>query len=59
MYKRQVYVFDAQGAVTEISTLLPIQQISVSAQGVTAILLNDSTVSWIYLYDKEGNKRCV
>lgn len=51
-----VYVFDAQGAVTEISTLLPIQQISVSAQGVTAILLNDSTVSWIYLYDKEGNK---
>ena len=51
-----VYVFDAQGAVTEISTLLPIQQISVSAQGVTAILLNDSTVSWIYIYDKEGNK---
>ena len=51
-----VYVFDAQGAVTEISTLLPIQQISVSAQGVTAILLNDSTVSWIYLYDKEGSK---
>lgn len=51
-----VYVFDAQGAVTEISTLLPIQQISVSAQGVTAILLNDSNVSWIYLYDKEGNK---
>ena len=51
-----VYVFDAQGVVTEISTLLPIQQISVSAQGVTAILLNDSDVSWIYLYDKEGNK---
>lgn len=51
-----VYVFDAQGAVTEISTLLPIQQISVSSQGVTAILLNDSTVSWIYLYDKDGNK---
>lgn len=51
-----VYVFDAAGSMTEISTLLPIQQISVSSQGVTAILVTDSTVSWIYLYDKEGNK---
>lgn len=51
-----VYVFDAQGLQTEITTLLPIQQVSISAQGVTALLLNDSNVSWIYLYDKAGNK---
>lgn len=52
----KVYVFDAQGLRSEITTRLPIQQISISSQGVTALLLNDSNVSWIYLYDKEGNK---
>ena len=51
----EVYVFDSQGLLTQITTLLPIQQISVSSQGVTAVLLNDSSVSWIYLYDSEGN----
>lgn len=51
----EVYVFGPDGLRTQITTLLPIQQISVSSQGVTALLLNDSTVSWIYLYDAEGN----
>lgn len=52
----EVYVFGAQGLQTQITTLLPIQQISISSQGVTALLLNDSSASWIYLYDNEGNK---
>lgn len=52
----EVYVFQEQGLLTKITTLLPIQQVSISAQGVTALLLNDSTVSWICLYDKEGKK---
>lgn len=51
----EVYVFDSRGLLTQITTRLPIQQISVSSQGVTALLLNDSNVSWIYLYDAEGN----
>ena len=51
----EVYVFNQQGLLTQITTLLPIQQISVSSQGVTALLLNDSSVSWIYLYDAQGN----
>ena len=52
----EIYVFDGKGLQTQITTLLPIQQVSVSAQGVTAVLLNDSTYAWIYLYDKEGNQ---
>ena len=51
----EAYVFNSQGLLTQITTRLPIQQVSVSAQGVTALLLNDSTASWIYLYDAEGN----
>lgn len=52
----EVYVFDQNGLRTQITTLLPVQQVSVSAQGVTALLLNDSSSSWICLYDNEGNK---
>src|SRR5699024_6556761 len=51
----EAYVFNSQGLLTQITTRLPIQQVSVSAQGVTALLLNDSAASWIYLSDAEGN----
>lgn len=51
----EAYVFNSQGLLTQITTLLPIQQVSISSQGVTALLLNDSNVSWIYLYDTGGN----
>lgn len=52
----EVYVFNENGLQTRIDTLLPISQVSISNQGVTALLLNDSSVSWIYLYDKDGKK---
>jgi hypothetical protein len=52
----EVYVFNEQGLQTQISTLLPVQQVSISAQGVTALLLNDSDSAWVYLYDVEGTK---
>lgn len=52
----EVYVFDAAGFRTQITTLLPVQQVSISAQGVVALLLSDSTASWICLYDTEGTK---
>ena len=51
----EAYVFNSKGLLTQITTLLPIQQVSISSQGVTALLLNDGDVSWIYLYDTEGN----
>ena len=51
----EAYVFREDGLQAQITTRLPIQQISVSSQGVTALLLDGGSVSWIYLYDKEGN----
>lgn len=55
MQGNEVYIFNEDGLQTQITTLLPIQQVSISAQGVTALLLSDSSTSWIYLYDREGN----
>ena len=52
----EAYVFNEQGLQTQITTLLPIQQVSISSQGVTALLLSDSSMSWICLYDLEGEK---
>lgn len=52
----EAYIFNEQGLLTEITTLLPIQKVSVSAQGVAALLLSDGDTSWICLYDKEGTK---
>ena len=55
MQGNEVYIFNEDGLQTQITTLLPIQQVSISSQGVTALLLSDSSTSWIYLYDREGN----
>lgn len=55
MQGNEVYIFNEEGLQTQITTLLPIQQVSISSQGVTALLLSDSSASWIYLYDREGN----
>lgn len=52
----QLYIFNESGLTGEVNTLLPIQQVAISRQGVTAVLLEDSSVSWIYLYDQAGNK---
>lgn len=56
MQGNEVYVFDEEGLRTQITTLLPIQQVSISSQGVTALLLSDSSASWIHLYDQDGEE---
>ena len=56
MQGNEAYVFNEEGLRTQITTLLPIQQVCVSAQGVTAMLLSDNSASWICLYDDEGEK---
>lgn len=56
MQGNEVYVFHEEGLSTQITTLLPVQQVSISAQGVTALLLSDNSTSWIELYDREGTK---
>ena len=41
MQGNEAYVFNEDGLRTQITTLLPIQQVSVSSQGVTAMLLSE------------------
>ncbi len=53
---RNIYVMNNQSFLGEITTNLPIRNVVVSANGVVAAVLDDSSVTWIYLYDSEGNE---
>ena len=47
---RKIYVANAQGMIGTVETTLPIRDFCVSANGVVAVVLDDSTVTSIYLY---------
>jgi len=49
-------IFDENGLVGTIQTLLPIHQISVSSQGVLAALLEDGDIMRLNLYNKKGEE---
>ena len=50
-----IYVNNVSGALGEIDTNLPIRDFCVSSQGVVAAVLDGKDVTWIYLYDAQGN----
>ena len=50
-----VYVINEDGVAGHFETSLPIIKARVSSGGTTALLLSDSDVSWITLYDTAGN----
>ncbi len=52
----QIYIFDDTGLKGQVNTLLPVQQVTVSRQGVIAVLLEDHGVSWIHLFDQAGEE---
>ena len=52
---RIVYLMNTKGAVGEITTTMPIYKFCVSQAGEIAVVLNDTDVTWIYLYDTLGN----
>lgn len=52
---RAVYVMNTKGALGQITTTMPIYQFCVSSSGEIAVVLNDTNVTWIYLYDSIGN----
>ena len=51
----KIYVMNTSGPVGSIATNLPIKAISVSDTGVVATVLDDGSITWIYLYDAKGN----
>ncbi|MBR4670409.1 MAG: hypothetical protein IKO84_07405 [Butyrivibrio sp.] len=50
-----IYVNNVSGALGEVDTNLPIRDFCVSSQGVVAAVLDGKDVTWIYLYDAQGN----
>lgn len=53
---RNIYVMNNESFLGQISTNLPIRNIAVSENGVVAAVLDDSAVTWIYLYDSQGTE---
>ncbi len=52
----QAMIFDSAGMQGEIQTLLPIQRIAVSSQGILAVLLEDGNSTHLNLYNKKGEE---
>ena len=50
-----IYVNNASGSMGRIDTNLPLRDFCVSSQGVVAAVLDGTSVTWIYLYDSQGN----
>lgn len=52
---RVIYVMDSNGRIGEVTTNLPIRDFSVATNGVVAVILDDSKITRINLYDTAGN----
>lgn len=53
---RTIYVMNTKGALGSITTNKPIRNLCVAANGVVAVVLDDTDVTLIYLYDAQGNE---
>ncbi len=51
-----IYMINASGKVTEIDTNLPVRDFAVSGEERVAAILEDSSNSWVNLYDSNGAK---
>lgn len=51
---RKIYVMNTRGILGEVSTNMPIRALAVAQTGVVAAVLDDSDVTWIYLYNSKG-----
>lgn len=52
----QVYILDTVNLQGSIHTTMPIQKISIAAQGMVAILMENEGTSYLQLYDKTGGQ---
>ena len=50
----QIYIFDQEQAKGQITTLLPIKHITISNQGVVAVLMEESRSSKLEIYSSDG-----
>lgn len=50
----KIYILNSEGLKGEIDTTIPIQKFCVSATGNVAVVLEDEKVTWVKLYNKNG-----
>ncbi len=53
---RTIYVMNTTGSLGRITTNKPVKDFCVAANGVVAAVLDDTDITWIYLYDAQGNE---
>ncbi|MCI8358654.1 MAG: hypothetical protein HFI51_11000 [Lachnospiraceae bacterium] len=53
---RNIYIMNTGGAIGEITTNRPIRNFCVAANGVVAVILDESGLTYVYLYDKNGKE---
>lgn len=51
---KNLYIFDGTGSANPVVTNFPIENISVSGQGVAAVWMNDGSQDYVSLYSKDG-----
>lgn len=51
----KIYIQSEEGDSYELTTDMPIRKVSVSAKGTVAAVLDDVGVTWIYLYNLNGD----
>jgi len=53
---RNIYVMNTSGLLGQITTNRPIRNFCVASNGVVAVVLDDSDLTYIYLYDTRGKE---
>lgn len=50
----KIYIINSEGLQGQIDTTLPVQRFSIAGNGNTAVVLEDEDVTWVKLYNKNG-----
>lgn len=50
----KIYVLNSEGLKGEIDTTLPVQRFAIAANGNIAVVLEEDEITWVRLYNKEG-----
>lgn len=51
----EIYVLNSMQKICEIKTPMPIRGISVSGNGRVAVILADTKITWVYIYETDGS----
>lgn len=52
----RIFIMDTKGQQGTINTTMPVQRVSIAAQGTVAVLMEDSKTSYLHMYSKDGRQ---